>query len=418
MSKYILKDFSDQSELLFDYQSASERDIPQVNAHLHTPHSFSFFDSIPDIFRQALKENVRVLGINDFYLADGFREFYEEGLKAGIFPMFNIEIVGLMLKEQYNRFRINDPVNPGRTYLSGKGLDYPFHLDETLACSLKNARLEIQLHVKEIFKKANRIIREQDPELNLKYSDIKRIFARKFVTERHISKAIRTLIFDKYENLSDRKKILMKLCGTTECAADMSDYACVENEIRSRFLKSGGRAFVAEKLSAFLPVSEVLQIILNAGGIPCYSVLLDDEQGRCTEYEANKQILLNELLAYNVHCIEFLPSRNNPEILKDYARFFSNKDFLVLFGTAHSTPEEKPLRVNTRDGKYLDEELSGISYDGASVIAAHQYLRARGETGYVSSEGIPQKKRINEFIALGKAVIHKFINAEPRTKSR
>lgn len=411
MSQYVLKKFPDPSALLFDYQSASSRDIPQVNAHLHTPHSFSFFDSIPGIFEQAIKENVLVLGINDFYLADGFREFYEEGLRTGIFPMFNIEIVGLMVKEQYNRFRINDPVNPGRTYLSGKGLDYPFHLDETLACRLNNASFEIQMHIKEIIEKANRIIHELDTTLSLKYSEVKRIFAREFVTERHISRAIRSLIFDKYENPSGRKKILLDICDIGQCAADINDYAAVENEIRSGLLKSGGRAFVAEEPGAFLPLSEVLQIILNAGGIPCYSVLLDDEQGRCTEYEANKQILLNELLSHNIHCIEFIPSRNHAEILQDYARYFRNNEFLVLFGTAHSTPEKKSLRVSTRDGEYLDEELSAISFEGASVIAAHQYLRARGESGYVDPEGIPQKKRLNEFLELGKAVIHKFISS-------
>jgi len=410
MSKNILKDYPDSSSLLFDYQSIKEKEFPQVNGHLHSPHSFSYFTSIPAIFEQALAEDVRILGINDFFMADGFREFYEEGLKNKIFPMFNIEIVGLMAREQYDRFRINDPVNPGRTYLSGKGLDYPFHLDDAYACKLQNLCNEIQLYTKEIIENAGRIIQELDPDLKLKYSEVKRIFARDFVTERHISKAIRTLIYDKYKNPGDRKKMLLDLFGSTKFTVDVNDHAEVENMIRARFLKSGGRAFVAEDHSAFLPVSEAIKIILNSGGIPCYSVLLDDEQGRCTEYEANKQILLNELLVHNIHCIEFIPSRNHPDILKDYAMYFANNDFLVLFGTAHSTPDEKPLRVCTRDGVFLDEELSAISFDGASVIAAHQYLRARGENGYVNPDGKYQRHRIDEFIALGKAVIHRFLS--------
>lgn len=411
MSKYILKDFPDSSALLFDYQSLSKEEIPQVNAHLHTPHSFSSLESIPAIFEQATRENVQVLGINDFYLADGFREFYECGLKNKIFPMFNIEMVGLMLKEQYDRFRINDPVNPGRTYLSGKGVDYPFHLDEEHACKLQRARHEIQLHTQEIVENGNKILKDIDPELKLKFSEVKRIFARKFVTERHISKAIRSLIYDRYKDLPERKRILAELFGSSEYKANLDDYPEVENEIRSRFLKSGGKAFVPEEHSAFLPVTEVLQVILNAGGVPCYSLLLDDAKGRCTEYEANKQILMNELLSHNIHCIEFLPFRNDPVIVKDYARFFIENKFVVLFGTAHSTPEKKPLRVCTRDSKFLDEELSGIAFNGASIIAAHQYLRARGEPGYISPDGNHQLDRIEEFIALGKAVIHRFINS-------
>ncbi|MFC2098174.1 hypothetical protein ACFLTA_08740 [Bacteroidota bacterium] len=411
MSKYILKDFPDSSALLFDYHSVSESGTPQVNAHLHTHHSFSYFSNIPAIFQQALAEDIRVLGINDFFMADGFREFYEEGLKSKIFPMFNIEIVGLMIKEQYDRFRINDPVNPGRTYLSGKGLDYPFHLDENLECKLLSIRNENQLHTKEIIENANCVMREIDPDLKLKFSEVKRVFAREFVTERHVGRAIRSLIFDKYRDPADRKKVLSKLLTNRQIKSDIEDHASVENEIRAGFIKSGGGAFVAEEQGAFLPVSEVIHIILNAGGIPCYSVLLDDDKGRCTEYEANKQILLNELLSHNIHCIEFIPSRNHPDVLKDYARFFRKNNFLVLFGTAHSTPEEKPLRVCTRDGAFLDDELSIISYEGASIIAAHQYLRARGETGFIDSEGTPQKTRAEEFITLGKAVIQRFTSS-------
>ncbi len=410
MSRYILKDFPDSAALLFNYQSKGAKDVPQVNAHLHTPHSFSSFESIPALFEQAVKEDVRVLGINDFFLADGFREFYEHALKNRIFPMFNIEIVGLMVKEQYDRFRINDPENPGRTYLSGKGLDYPFHLDEHLACRLNQTRLEVQMHLKDIIEKAGRTIREMDPGLDLKYSEIKRVFAMDFVTERHISKAIRALIFERYRNRPERSRKIQQICGEDETITEISDHAQVENRIRSRFLKSGGKAFVAEEPTAFVSVSETLLIILNAGGIPCYSVLLDDESGSCTEYEANKQILMNELLSHNIHCIEFLPFRNHPDILKDYVRFFDGNGFLILFGTAHSTPEKKPLRVCTRDGNFLDDELCATAHNGAAVVAAHQYLRARGETGYVDAQGDPRIDRLDEFRALGKAVINEFIH--------
>ena len=60
-------------------------------------------------------------------------------------------------------------------------------------------------------------------------------------------------------------------------------------------MKAGGKAFVAEDQHAILPVSKIIEIILNAGGIPCYPVLLDDQEGNFTEYESSSQILLNEL---------------------------------------------------------------------------------------------------------------------------
>lgn len=410
MSSYLLKDFPGKEELIFAFESMPDPGIPEVNGHVHTPYSFSSFFSMSQIFDQALKENVRVLGINDFFMADGYNDFYELALGNRIFPLFNIEIVGLLEEEQYKHFRINDPVNPGRTYISGKGLDFPFELDPALECMLHNIRYENQVHTKEIIEKANRIIQEIDHHLALKYSEIKRLFAKDFVTERHVSRAIRALIYARCTKAEERKKFLDRLCGEAGFSADLNDLAAVENKIRAKLLKSGGRAYVAEERNAFLPVGEVYQIIVNAGGIPCYSVLLDNEYGQCTEYEANKQILHNELTAHCIHCIEFIPWRNDAEILRDYVDFFRRNGFVIIFGTAHSTPDNKPLRVTTRGGEFLDAEMAAVSYEGASIIAAHQYLRSKGEKGYLDIDGNPCKDKMNEFITLGKAVIHKFIS--------
>jgi hypothetical protein len=343
-------------------------------------------------------------------MADGYEDFYKLSIDYRIFPLFNIEITGLLVEEQNKDFRINDPVNPGRTYISGKGLDYPFELDPALECMLHNIRYENQIHTKEIIEKANQIIQEIDLHLALKYSEIKRLFAREFVTERHVSRAIRALVYARCPKPEERKDFLNRLCGDMGFNANLDDLAAVENEIRAKLLKSGGRAYVPEDSSAFLPIQEVFQIIVNAGGIPCYSVLLDDESGRCTEYEASKQILHNELVAHRIHCIEFIPDRNNVEILRDYVSFFRENGFVILFGTAHSTPDSKPLRVTTRDGAFLDDELATVSYEGAAVVAAHQYLRAKGKSGYLDIDGNPKEENQEDFIKLGKAIIHKFIN--------
>ena len=45
-----------------------------VNAHLHTPYSFSAFESIDQALDMAAAEGVKVVGINDFYSTDGYKE--------------------------------------------------------------------------------------------------------------------------------------------------------------------------------------------------------------------------------------------------------------------------------------------------------------------------------------------------------
>ena len=100
-----------------------------------------------------------------------------------------------------------------------------------------------------------------------------------------------------------------------------------------------------------------------------------------------RKTLLKTLLERGIYSIEFIPGRNGLELLKEYASFFWNKGIVVTFGTEHNTPELIPLTVDTRGGVDLDDELKEISFKGACVTAAHQYLVAQGEEGYVDAQG-------------------------------
>ena len=76
--------------------------------------------------------------------------------------------------------------------------------------------------------------------------------------------------------------------------------------------------------------------------------------------------------------------------------FFIKKDFIITFGTEHNTPEMIPLTVTTRGSVPLDESLKKIAWEGACVIAAHQYLRADGRQGYVLPDGTHSVKQRRE----------------------
>jgi len=412
MSDYILKNFLGRKELISWYKQQKPAGIPEINAHLHTPYSFSAFNSMEQIFSMASSEKISVLGINDFFVADGYDAFYKHSMQSRIFPLFNIEFIGLLVKEQKNNIRVNDPNNPGRTYFCGKGLDYPHELEPQYECLLRNIRYESQIQMKEMIEKTNSIFHSFSPKISLKYSEIKRLYARELVRERHIARAIRMAVFDKLKSENERSEFLKKLFNGKEVKSDLNNEAAMENEIRANLLKAGGRAFVAEDPATFLPLPEIIEIILDAGGIPCYPVLLDDSNGKYTEYESNKQSLLKELEAMNVFCIELIPGRNDLAILKDFVQFFHDNKFVITFGTEHNTPELIPLLVTARGNQPLDPDLKKISWEGASVIAAHQYLHARGEEGYIKIDGRANLDRLDEFIELGKAVIGKFISGE------
>lgn len=382
----------------------------ETNLHIHTPYSFSAFPDIGTIFSMAREENIPLLGINDFFVADGYSDFYSNSLKNNIFPFFNIEFIGLLKDEQRKGIRINDPNNPGRIYFSGKGLDFPFNPGFLNRLRLKSVIRESQEQIKTMISKLNQIIEPIKPGISLSYKEIKRRYARDLVRERHLARAVRMTALENFDSSEEQLHFLENLFGGIKPKAGLNDSAALENEIRAKLLKSGGTAFVEENEESFLELKKIINIILKAGGIPCYPVLLDDSQGNFTEFEKDFEKLHSSLLKYNIGCIELIPGRNDKGILKSFVEFFHDKNFIITFGTEHNTPELIPLQVTTRGNIPLDDALKKIAWEGACVIAAHQYLRAQGRQGYMLPEGKPSFGQKKELASLGKLVIEFFLS--------
>jgi len=406
-----LSDFPDKEELEMRLRQLPFPRYREVNGHIHTPYSFSAFPDMDTIFTMALKENIAVLGINDFFVTDGYESFRERSLQNNVFPLFNIEFIGLMKKEQRRNIRINDPNNPGRIYFCGKGLDYPFHTDWWYKKQLDRVLSESQNQIKAMISRLNTLIEPINPSLSLTYDKIKKDYAHDLVRERHLAKAVRLLATEEYRD--DPLQFIESLYGSKKSGAGFSNPAALENEIRSNLLKSGGAAFVEEDERSFLPLKKIIQIILNAGGIPCYPVLLDDPSGNFTEFERDPEELYASLTSLGTGCIELIPGRNDKGILKSFVEFFHSKGFLVIFGTEHNTPEMTPLAVFARGPESLDDHLKSVSWEAACVIAAHQYLKARNEEGYISAFGIPKTGERKEFAKLGQLVIEYFLKIKP-----
>jgi hypothetical protein len=398
-----------EKEILLNQPFTQGEDVPKVNGHIHTPYSFSAFADMEQAFRMADDENVRVLGINDFNTFDGYREFYEMSVKYKIFPLFNIEFMGLLQEEQEKGIRINDPANPGRIYFSGKGLSFNVNLPGQLAAKLEQVKTESLNQTRQMLEKSSVVLQSLDKDLSLDYHEILRTYTRGMLRERHIAKAVRIKIYEKYTDNIDRKDILSKLFDGKEVKSAVDDAAGIENEIRGYLLKAGGPAYVKEEPRAFLPLDDIIQIIREAGGIPCYPVLLDDAKGNYTEFEAEKETLYHKLQALNIFSLELIPGRNDFNELKSFVEFFHQKGFIITFGTEHNTPELAPLTVSTRGNIPLDETLMKVNYEGACIIAAHQFFRSKGEMGLAGPRFQFTKQIRKEYIELGVTVIKRFV---------
>ena len=403
----IFSTFPEKIELLEWNKNQKVKPVPEINGHIHTPHSFSAFSSIELAFQMARHEGISVLGINDFYTTDGYQEFAELAMNFKIFPLFNIEFIGLQKDLQEGGIRVNDPNNPGRTYFSGKGLRYPVKMSENSHKKIKILQEESNRQTYQMVEKLNALFAENQIDLHFDAAELQNKLAKSLFRERHIAQAVRLAVFKKESTPDGRKHLFEQIFSGRELKAPLGRIASVENEIRSNLLKAGGTAFVPEDPKAFLSLEEVLEIITDAGGIPCYPVLLDDANGNFTDYEENKEKLLKELVKNDVYCIELIPGRNDYEMLKDFVTFFHQNGFVITFGTEHNTPQLDPLKVSCRAGVPLDKELMQINYEGAAVIAAHQYLISRGEEGYLKNQKAKTAEKEN-FIELGKAVIAYF----------
>jgi len=393
-----LEQFPDRATLLESYKPDHSGEPLKVNNHIHTPYSFSAFQSIEEAVHMADAEGVKILGINDFYVTKGHEEFIEKCRNYHIFPLLNFELIGIHREDQQSGIRVNDPGNPGRTYITGKGLAFPSILSEEQQQKLDRIVKESNSQVAKMIDLLNRWLEFQRVNISLSMTEIMEKYAMDSLRERHVAKALRIKIEEKSDSDDAFYKLLSQAYGGKSSEKERDDVAGLEDELRVRLLKSGAPAFVPEDDKAFLNLEELIRIIEDAGGIPTYPMLLDGAGGAFTEFEGDRVHLLESLKKRGFKSIELIPLRNRIEVVKEYAEYFYENGFVVSFGTEHNSPARLPLTVSCKNIEPLDKKLMQISFNGAAFLAAHQYLTVKEGPGYKLAER-------DEMERLGKAVL-------------
>jgi hypothetical protein len=380
-----------------------------VNAHMHTPYSFSAFESISQALDMAKAEGVKVVGINDFYATEGYAEWDEECKKRNLYPLFNIEFISLNKEDQDKGARNNDPNNPGRTYISGKGLAFPQILKDPYLKQLNEVKAESNHHVEMMCEKMNELLTSVDAPFSIDFGKVKTELTKGSIRERHLAKALRMKVNEVFNTDDEKKAFYEKLFGGKTLKSSLNDLAAIENEIRGNILKAGGAAFVPESPKAFLEMEDVRQIILYAGGIPTYPFLADFGDGQFTDFEGDKEKALKMLKERGFASIEFIPTRNTAKVLEEYSQFFWDNGFVVTFGTEHNSPAMEPIEVHVEKNKKLSSTMVEMNYKGACIVAAHQHLVAQGKKGYVDENGVADIANRDEYVKMGDEVIRKTI---------
>jgi hypothetical protein len=91
--------------------------------------------------------------------------------------------------------------------------------------------------------------------------------------------------------------------------------------------------------------------------------------------------------------------------------------FIVTAGTEHNTRDVIPMAPTCVNGVPIPEEAQKTFWEGACVVAAHQYLTSEGKPGYVNENGRlagdfkSQDERISELRTIGELIIRENVKS-------
>lgn len=389
----------------------------KLNSHIHLPPNFSAFTTIAQVIDLAKAQDVRVIGVTNYYDYRVYDQFAQLASTAGIFPMFGLEIISLVDNLVKAQVKINDPGNPGRLYICGKGTMKFQPVPPAAKKVLTRIRRSDATRMAEMIAKLAAHFASVGVDLAITEASVKQMIVDRnacaadqvYIQERHIAQAAQEALFAKVSE-AQRAEVLTKAYGVAP-KAGVTEAVKTQNEIRSNLLRAGKPAFITE---AFVDYPEARDMILAMGGIPCYPTLADGASPLCGfEDPINKWV--TTLREMNIHMVEFIPIRNSPEVLATYVKAARAAGLAVVGGTEHNTLDLIPLEPTCLKGAPVPDEVKAIFREGACVVAAHQFLTAHGQDGFVDTKGKPSPiyktadERIKTFARIGAAVIAKYL---------
>ncbi len=379
------------------------------NTHIHLPPNFSAFETVQQAVDLAAEQGVKVLGVGNYYDYSVYCEFVAAVQVKGIFPLFGTEIIALETDLQKQDIRINDPGNPGKYYICGKGISQFETLSKKADDYLSTIRQNDAQRMREMTDKMAVTFSDCGIDTGLNEAAvIARIVARHgcdadvvTLQERHLAQVFQEAFFEKIQ-LDSRVQKLTDLFGQIPKSAP-HDAVGIQNEIRSHLMKAGKSCFVPE---TFVNLAQAKELITELGGIPCYPVLADGSSRRC-EYETPLEGLIDTLKSNDYAMAEFIPVRNQPDVLTEYVKAIRAAGIVVVAGTEHNTLDLLPITPTCVGGKDIPQEVNDIFEEGVYVLAAHAFFKAHQQGGLLE-QSTDREETIRRFADIGRAVLARY----------
>ncbi len=339
-----------------------------MNLHCHTLCSYNAYGYSPaHIAWIGYKNGYDMMGIVDFDVLDGMKEFLQAGEILGLKTVVGMET--RVFIEEYKDKVINSPHEPGIIYFMGTGFyEKPERGSpaDTVLKKISNIAKQRNLSV---LKKLNSYL--QPVDLNYE-KDIVPLTLSGNATERHILKAY----YRKSKKVCDSVEHRIafwaeKLELSKEKIVDLfcDEYRLYEL-MRGKLIKHGGIGYIEPDPENFPKLDEVIEMIKQTDALPCYPFLDgmnegEEDIGGILEFFKNK----------GINVINIIPDRNwniedegEKQVKVEKFNTFMEKcrelDLYVIPGTEMNkmgqklvddfdAPELKP---------YLDDFIKGANY--------------------------------------------------------
>jgi hypothetical protein len=231
-----------------------------------------------------------------------------------------------------------------------------------------------------------------------------------YLQERHVAQALQEYIFAQVP-AAERVAKLTAILGAAPKIKSPEDFVGVQNDLRSHLMKAGKPGYVAETFIEFGPA---MQLISELGGFASYPILADGSSPICP-FEDPVEKLIGSLKERRIYAAELITGRNSLATATAYAKAVRAAGVIVTVGTEHNTLDLIGMVPVCLKNEAVPGELQAIFYEGACVIAAHQFLVAQGKVGYVDGRGNlnprygTAEERIAALAKLGDTVIRKYL---------
>ena len=256
---------------------------PKVNTHVHLPPNFSAFRTVEQAVDLAAGAGVQVLGSSNYYDFDVYARFAHSARAQGVFPLFGVEIISLVAELKTAGVKVNDPDNPGRMYLCGKGITRFSPMPAEAQRLMQQIREADRVRIEVMIERVTAVMQNKGIRTTVTAKSVQSALARRYAVpvstvylqERHVAQAFQEALFAQVGS-GERAATLARVLGAQCMAPD--DPVAVQNQIRSCLMKAAKPAYVEESV---LDADIAYALVLALGGVPCYPILADGASPVC-----------------------------------------------------------------------------------------------------------------------------------------